>query len=212
MWLFYSFLISKNNPSISSSIHRSFCTSFSFNNHPVSLFAATLSLFRVSQWPHQSVTLLSKGMMSLSPPPRDTHTVMHRKCSSLWQLSEHLTNPSGLFSLWPLPPVNVCRTHCSEQTLTSLQNGNCTEIPCATSGAENRHQTSICLKIPKTKHVLDVCIWCVQPGVWRSASMAVSLHYFVGLCFFCCVECLVTGWHAVFGKTRSGCLDYINHD
>lgn len=38
--------------------------------------------------------------------------------------------------------------------------------PGATSGAENRKETSFRLQIPKTKHVVDVCIRCVSPGVW----------------------------------------------
>lgn len=53
-------------------------------------------------------------------------------------------------------------------------------------------------KILKTKHFLDVCIWCVQSGVWFWVSVAAGLHFslvWVSLVFGC-VECLEMGWHA----------------
>lgn len=59
----------------------------------------------ISLWPQPS-----EEVMSSSSPfnaHTETHTRKKRNLSKPWQLSEHLTNPLGLFNLWPLPLVNM---------------------------------------------------------------------------------------------------------
>lgn len=160
--------------------------------HTVSLKGSVNDL--ISLWPHR---------------PRRwghcLHTHTHTKLGRLWQLSEHLTSPLGLFNLWSPPLANVC---CDKWRLPALWTVTCVhrvQMPRLELKIENKQMwitlASICLKIPKTKHFLEVCIWCVQPGVWFWASVAVNSHLVLVWVFVVsgCVECLVTRWHAVFG-------------
>lgn len=70
----------------------------SITSCPFSLFATMLSLSGVSQWLHHLRPYCLRRWCNFLCTPLE---------SCPWQLSQHLTIPLGLFSLWPLLLLNL---------------------------------------------------------------------------------------------------------